>query len=136
MTKWKKVTRPDLDFRLPIKSARIKRAFMDVWQSLPEADRARLRDLLLVVTDARILADMLNDDTPDAHASALEHTRGGWVICFDAYKLRPARPDYLRFVVAHELAHVYYKHNHKTTTITKGEREANKQAAAWGYPEP
>jgi hypothetical protein len=128
-----------------LRSKRLRELFSDVWSKLPVADQALLsKRLLLVIDNSGLL--------PRSHPPVLGAAVGIGLKKFAAFVyLSPRRlqsyPDsFVRYVIAHELAHIFLGHIEKSVLSTLAEdsdedealyeSEAKAQARRWGYPLP
>lgn len=136
MSKWKLYKRTsEPEYKIAIKSKRLRAALADVWQAIPAGDRDQLNDLLMLVSDASILRYILADQFfEDLYGAAIPTGAARYFIFLNASTLHRKPASYLHYVVAHELAHVY--HQHKRQNSKRMETEADATAARWGYSEP
>jgi hypothetical protein len=126
----------EINFRLLIKSTRLYGAFMDVWLSFPQEVNNKLNDTLLIVTDNRIAVNLVQDPYfPDMDGCAFKN-ESLWNVLLDAFLMKHNSIDYLCFVIAHELSHVYLNHYRTGKEKDQVEAEATEQAAAWGFSQP
>jgi hypothetical protein len=141
MDGWAKVIRTgDIEFRVMLKSARLRRALADVWQRLPLEDRHALNDKMITVTDATAVKYVLEDSHADGsklYGSAVP-VEDRYFVFLNADKMRARSAALLSYVVAHELAHVHHGHGGASYRRNKKrcEAEADRTAAGWGYADP
>jgi len=129
---------------IKLRSKRLAYLFTEVWERLPETDQALLsKRTRLVLDDLGFL--------PKAYLSAWGVAMGIGVkksisiVYLNPRKL-PRQPDhFIRYVIAHELAHIFCDHldqlffspltdSDSETGRESFEVEADRQARRWGFP--
>jgi len=126
----------EIDFPLLLHSQRLRRFFAEVWKALPQQDRDQLNDSLILVSDHAVLRLLANEQDEQMRGGAACWGEGRLYIFLNASALKNKTSEHVRFVIAHELAHVYLKHTDRKGTEQRHENEANRQAAAWKFPLP
>jgi len=109
----------------------LKAGFDQVWSGLPRQVRTELEAKLHFVFEA----DHLVHNRKRTWAQARKVSGGLWEIYLNRSAFDGAyNAEFVRGLIAHELAHVYL--DHASWDYLEHEREANKQARAWGFPHP
>lgn len=115
-----------------------KSAFRATWRKIPKRDRRILENRIWLVTDAPYL--LLNDvvenhieSTPELGGLAIRVDGGN--CCVFVNSRNAGAMTMARFVIAHELAHVFLNHFDDAKPIEIEESEANLQAQSWGFTE-
>lgn len=128
----------DMEFQVKMNSRRLAGMLDEVWRSIPVCERNQISDRLTVVSDDSILRFILAEgDAMEGGAlygCAVPHTDASHFVFLNAAELRRKRAGFCRYVIAHELAHVW--HDHRSETKAEREAEADATAARWGYPNP
>jgi hypothetical protein len=125
----------EIEFQAAIRSPRLSKWLGDVWESLPVKDRNQISDRLCLISDDSILRFLLTDGLEyDLYGCAVPYTSDRHFIFLNASKMRNRGGSFVRYVIAHELAHVY--HNHRHGNKKAKEAEADATALRWGYPDP
>ena len=138
MNGWKKVERSgEMDFRLMLKSRRLAGMFADVWQSLTVEDRNQISNRLTVVSDHSVLRYILTGGDEIVNGAAVPIHSGGCFVFLNALELRKEPDEFVRYVIAHELAHAYHNHTGRFELDRKTkEAQADRRAKLWGFPAP
>jgi hypothetical protein len=127
----------EMEFHTAIRSKRLRRWLGDVWESLPLADRHKIGDVLVLVSDDSILRFILADvqyGDGYLYGCAVPLEDGRRFIFLNASTLRRKPAAFCRYLISHELAHVF--HIHSGGRSAQHEAEADATAARWGYPNP
>ena len=122
-----------------LRSKRLTHLFQEVLEHLPKKDRALLsRRILLVVDDPFFI--------PKGHrakwgaAIGVKFMKSIAIVYLSPRKLARQPEDFIRYVIAHELAHVRRGHIEQlfrpTFNESDCEREADAQVKKWGFPIP
>ena len=140
MDEWTKVIRlGEMEFQVKMNSRRLAGMLDKVWQSIPVSDRNEISNRLTVVSDDSILRFILADgsygiDGRDLYGCAVPHTDNNHFVFLNASALRHKSAGFCRYIIAHELAHVW--RNHRGGENPQHEAEADETAVRWGYTNP
>jgi hypothetical protein len=118
---------------IKLRSKRLSRLFEEVWERLPQADRTLLSKRIMLIVDS---ADFIPKGHRPAWGAAIsiKFRKSIAIICLSPRKL-PRRSDkFIRYVIAHLLAHVYCGHIESDEKPSVLEKEANAKAKRWGFP--
>lgn len=89
------------------KSKRLAALFAETWAELPAKDRRAILGRLFLVTDSMVYCPPDNQSPAPGHAPGYVHVNTLWL---SAQRLARRKPEYVRDVIAHELAHVFLEH--------------------------
>lgn len=129
MKKWTLIKRGgDPEFMIDLRSRRLAGMLADVWQSIPESDRNQINNEMVLLTDASNVRRLLDGIAPlgGIYGGACGdgiHVRR--FVYLDAGKLARKPAAFVRYVIAHELGHIYNR--------SDNEKNADRTAARWGY---
>lgn len=123
-----------------LRSKRLSALFSEVWNNLPKKDRDSISGRTLLIVDNPIF--LPKNYKPIWGAVICVKLRRSIVILYLSPRKLPQQPDsFVRYVIAHELAHVRKDHAEKLFSVetnkateARFEKEANEQARRWGYP--
>ena len=123
-----------------LRSKRLSALFSEVWNNLPKKDRDSISGRTLLIVDNPIF--LSKNHGPLWGAVICVRFRKSIVILYlTPRKLNQQSESFVRYVIAHELAHVRKDHAEKLFSVTMNkttearfEREANEQARRWGFP--
>src|SRR5688572_18383119 len=130
-----------------LRSKRLAHLFAEVWERLPEADQALLsKQTRLVLDDPVFLPkEDAHQKTVWGMAISIGVRKSIAIVYLSQRKLPRQSDDFVRYVIAHELGHIFCGHTDKLfsplpTDLTKEvgeeifESEADEQASVWGFP--
>jgi len=129
--------------KIKLRSKRLARLFTDVWERLPEADRALLSDRTRLVIDDPIFLPKENlRQVPVWGAVISVGVRKSITIVYLSQRKLPRQSDdFVRYVIAHELGHVFCGHTGELFSSSSDdltheafESEADERARVWGWP--
>jgi hypothetical protein len=123
-----------------LRSKKLAKIFAEVWQSLPKQDRDSISSRTLLIVDNPIF--LPKNHRPVWGAVICVRLRKTVVILYLSPRKLPQQPDsFVRYVIAHELAHAHKDHAKKLfrvkaneATRARFEKEAREQARRWGFP--
>lgn len=123
-----------------LRSKRLTHLFQEVLEHLPKKDRALLsRRILLITDDPQFIP---KGQRPIWGAAVGIKFRKSIALIYLSQRKLPRQPDdFVRYVMAHKLAHVFCGHIEKLFEITELdyaglESEADAQVKKWGFPIP
>lgn len=124
---------------MTLRSKRLARVFSGVWESLPKKDQVLLSSKILLVVDDPFFI-------PKGHrpkwgaAIGIKFKKSIVIVYLSPRKLARQPEDFIRYVIAHELAHVRKGHIEQLFLPTFNEAacelEADQQVKKWGFPIP
>lgn len=125
---------------ISLRSKRLTALFSEVWNSLPKKDRDSISSRTLLIVDNPIF--LPKNHRPTWGAVICVRFRKDFLIVYLPPRLLPQQPDsFVRYVIAHELAHVKKRHAERLLSSTANEstearfeKEASEQARRWGFP--
>ena len=130
--------------KISLRSKRLAQLFGEVWERLPEADRALLTERTRLVVDN---PDFLPAGQIPVWGAAIgiKFRKSIAIVYLSPRKLPRQTDDFVRYVMAHELAHIFGGHTEQLflsplndSTDQKSqerfESEANEQVRVWGFP--
>jgi len=123
-----------------LRSKKLAKIFAEVWQRLPKQDRDSISRRASLIVDNPIF--LPKNHRPIWGAVIYVRFRKDFLIVYFAPRLLPKQPDaFVRYVIAHELAHVKKRHAERLfssagieSTKERFEKEAREQARQWGFP--
>ena len=123
-----------------LRSKKLAKIFAEVWQSLPKRDRDFISRRAPLIVDNPIF--LPKNHRPTWGAVICVRFRKEFLIVYFAPRLLPQQPDsFVRYVIAHELAHVRKRHAERLFSVAvkespeaRFEKEAREQARRWGFP--
>jgi len=129
---------------IKLRSKRLAQLFGEVWECLPEADRALLAHKTRLVVDAPVFLPKENLSVWGA-AVGIGVRKSIAIVYLSPRKLPRQSDDFVRYVMAHELAHIFCGHLDQLflppltdSTLEanqeKFESEADERVSAWGLP--
>ena len=125
---------------IELRSKRLAHLFAEVWHHIPKRDRDSISRRALFIVDNPLF--LPKNHRPVWGAVICVQLRRSIAILYLSPRKLPSRSDsFVRYVIAHELAHVRKGHAEQLfsvtaneSTVAKFEREANAQARRWGFP--
>jgi len=132
---------------IKLRSKRLAHLFAEVWEHLPEADQALLSKQTRLVLD-----DPVFQPKEEAHrktvwgiAISLGVRKSIAIVYLSQRKLPRQSDDFVRYVIAHELGHIFCGHTDDLVSSHSNdltddecpdlfETEADEQASVWGFP--
>jgi hypothetical protein len=129
---------------IKLRSKRLAQLFTEVWDRLPEADRALLSERTrLVVDNPNVLPKGQRPAWGAAMGIAVRKSIS--IIYLSPRKLPRQADDFVRYVIAHELGHIFCGHTDQLLlsplndaaheeSQERFEKEANEQVSLWGFP--
>lgn len=129
---------------IKLRSKRLAQLFGEVWERLPEEDRALLSEWTRLVVDNPNFLPKGQIPVWGA-AIGIKFRKSIAIVYLSPRKLPRQTDDFVRYVMAHELAHIFGGHTEQlllsplndSTDEKSQERfelEANKQVRVWGFP--
>lgn len=120
---------------IKLRSKRLAQLFAEVWQHLPEADRTLLASRTrLVVDNPNFLPKSYR---PIWGAALAIGVKKFIVIVYLSPRKLPRQPDdFVRYVIAHELGHIFCGHMDQLLNDDRQEgfvAAANEQVNRWGF---
>ena len=130
--------------KINLRSKRLAQLFTEVWEHLPAADRVLLSERTKQVVDNPNFLPRGQIPTWGA-AISIRVRKSIAIVYLSPRKLPRQSDDFVRYVIAHELAHIFCRHteqlflsplNDSTTEKSqKGfESRADEQVRVWGFP--
>jgi len=132
--------------KIRLRSKRLAQLFAEVWRDIPEADRALLADRARLVVDDPIFLPKANSHQILVWSAVISIgvRKSITILCLSPRNL-PHQPDnFVRYVIAHELAHIVCGHLELFSSYPNGitptnrqtlfESEADARANLWGSP--
>ena len=129
--------------KIRLRSKRLARLFADVWECLPEADRALLSHKTKLVVDNPIFLpkENLRHLRVWATVIVIGVRKSIAILYLSPRKLPRQSDDFVRYVIAHELGHIFCGHIDELFSASSDglpleafESEADERASAWGLP--
>jgi len=125
---------------ISLRSKRLTALFSEVWNSLPKKDRDSISSRTLLIVDNPIF--LPKNHRPVWGAVIYVRLRKTVAILYLSPRKLPQQSDsFVRYVIAHELAHAHKDHAKKLfgakaneSTRASFEKEAREQARRWGFP--
>ena len=123
-----------------LRSKKLAKIFAEVWQGLPKKDRDFITSRAPLIVDNPLF--LPKNHRPVWGAVICVRLRRSIAILYLSPRKLPSQSDsFVRYVIAHELAHVRKGHAEQLFRLTanesteaKFEQEANEQARRWGFP--
>jgi len=127
---------------IKLRSKRLRDLFAGVLEKLPDEDRAAINERLMLVIDNSVF---LPANSPPVLGAAVgvgvKHTVS--LIYLSPRRLQKRSDSFVRYVIAHELAHIFLGHVERMALSTLAadsdedealyESEAKAQATRWGF---
>jgi len=130
-----------------LRSKRLAHLFTEVWEHLPEADQALLsKQIRLVLDDPVFLPkEYAHQKTVWGMAISIGVKKSIAIVYLSPRKLPRQSGDFVRYVIAHELGHIFCGHTGDLVSSHPNdltddewpnlfETEADEQASVWGFP--
>ena len=124
---------------IKLRSKRLIHLFAEVWERLPEADRVLLSERIGLVLDNPVL--LPTEYSPVWGAAMGIGVKKSIAIVYLSPRKLPRQPnDFVRYVIAHKLGHIFCGHldqlfDDSTDEESQAfESEADEQVSAWGFP--
>ena len=123
-----------------LRSKKLAKIFAEVWQRLPKKDRDFITSRAPLIVDNPLF--LPKNHRPVWGAFICIRLRRSIAMLYLSPRKLPSQADsFVRYVIAHELAHIRKRHAEQLFRLTanesaeaKFEREANEQARRWGFP--
>jgi hypothetical protein len=122
-----------------LRSKRLTLLFEQVWNQLPQRDRNYIIKRAPLIVDNPIF--LPKNHRPTWGTVICVRLRKDFLIVYLSPRLLPQQADsFVRYVIAHELAHVRKRHAERLFSSTAKdieaifEKEASEQARRWGFP--
>ena len=129
--------------KIKLRSKRLARLFAEVWERLPEADQALLSHKTKLVVDNPIFLpkENLRHIRVWATVIVIGVRKSIAILYLNPQKLPRQSDDFIKYVIAHELGHVFCGHidelfSSASDDLTREafESEADERASTWGLP--
>lgn len=121
-----------------LRSKRLAELFAEVWERLPETDQALLAERTRLVLDNPSVLPTAYSPTWGA-AMGIGVKKSIAIVYLSPRKLPRQPNDFVRYVIAHKLGHIFCGHLDQLNDSTdeegeKFESEANERVSVWGFP--
>lgn len=130
---------------IKLRSKRLRDLFAEVLEKLPDKDRAAISERLMLVIDNSVFLPASKRPVLGA-AVGVAVKKCVCLVYLSPRKLQTHSDSFVRYVIAHELAHIFLGHVEKFVLSPLAEdsdedealyeSEAKAQAKRWGYPLP
>jgi|GEM_PF-1420027 len=130
-----------------LRSKRLAHLFAEVWEHLPEADQVLLSKQTRLVLDDPVFQpkEYARQKTVWGMAISIGVRKSIAIVYLSRRKLPRQPDDFVRYVIAHELGHIFCGHTDELfsplpSDLTREadeeifESEADEQASVWGFP--
>lgn len=128
---------------IKLRSKRLRDLFAEVIEKLPDKDRAAINERLMLVIDNSVFLPASKRPVLGA-AVGVAVKKCVCLVYLSPRRLQKRSDSFVRYVIAHELAHVFLGHVERMVLSTLSEdseeaealyeSEAQAQAERWGFP--